>query len=168
MNTGDFDCPHRGFFLPQFRQAPEKPTPLSSLVDEVLDLMLEDDTHPDYELHLARGLGSLYYTLDTHGTRWQNLSTDPLMSCWNAWLNLPIPDKAAPWMACTVNLLTAYGADIEEPVSDPTGSPSTLKKLFSQDDTLSEYMVLDRTAFMKDLLQSATPPAHAKSWRRSL
>jgi hypothetical protein len=168
MDHRTFDQPHLGLFLTHFRQEQAQQASLSAQVEQALALMQEEGFNTTDRTQIAQALGGIYHTLDQNYLGKRHVSADLVSKCWHAWLDTSIYEQADPWMACLVNLLHAYGANMEEDVSDPTGVSSTFRKLFLQDEALGPYMQLDRSAFMRGVLESATPKATGVAWRRSL
>lgn len=141
---------------------------IESLVGSVLDTMRIE---PIEETDISIALGALYDGLDKGGR--SKTKGESGLICWNAWYEYPVSDNpvsddATPWLAFTLNLLYAYGEDMSEGLSDPTGCPTTLRALFEEDEILSAHIEFDRSAFKSRFLNALTPRVNSLPQRRSL
>lgn len=140
---------------------------IEALVDSALDEMRREQIQ---EIELASAIGALYDRLDK-GVK-SNIRGESGIKCWNAWyqdpVSDPVSDDAATWLAFTLNLLYAYGEDMSEGLSDPTGCPTTLRRLFEEDEILSEHIEFDKAAFKARFLNALTPRVSTPPQRRSL
>lgn len=67
-------------------------------------------------------------------------------------------DHCIGLVACTANLLLAYGASPQSPLSDPTGAASRTDRILQGDEVLGPLIIWERGSFLSGLLNWKAPP----------